>query len=295
MPSNRPKVITLGHSPDPDDAFMFYALAAHKIDTRGYEFEHILQDIETLNQRAMRGELHLSAISFGACAYVLDKYCLLPNGASMGDGYGPMVIADAKRGDIPPAVREGDQAAVIEWLKPRKIAIPGVKTSAFLSLRLYMPDFEYIVVPFDEIFDAVQTGKADAGLIIHEGQLTYARDGFTKIVDLGEWWKNKTGLPLPLGGNVVRKDLDPEVQRELSQIMRESIDYGLAHRADAVAHSMPLARGLDVPLADRFIGMYVNDFTRDYGDVGRRAIHAFLGAASEHGLIPAPVELEFVE
>ena len=295
MLSNRPKVITLGHSPDPDDAFMFYALAAHKIDARGYEFEHTLQDIETLNQRAMRGELHLSAISFGAAAYVLDKYCLLPNGASMGDGYGPMVIADAKRGDIPPSVRDGDQDAIIDWLKTRKIAVPGLKTSAFLSLRLYMGEVEHIVVPFDEIFDAVQTGKADAGLIIHEGQLTYARDGFTKIVDLGEWWKNKTGLPLPLGGNIVRKDLEPEVRRELSQIMRESIDYGLAHRADAVAHSMPLARGLDVPLADRFIGMYVNDYTRDYGDTGRRAIHEFLGAASEHGFIPAPVELEFVE
>ncbi len=295
MPIDRPKVITLGHSPDPDDAFMFYALAAHKIDTRGYEFVHTLQDIETLNQRAMRGELHLSAISFGACAYVLDKYCLLPNGASMGDGYGPMVIADSRRGDIPEAVRAGDQAAVIEWLKPRKIAVPGLKTSAFLSLRLYMADFEHVVVPFDQIFDTVQSGEADAGLIIHEGQLTYARDGFTKIVDLGEWWKNKTGLPLPLGGNIVRKDLDPEVRRELSQIMRESIDYGLAHRADAVQHSMPLARGLDVPLADRFIGMYVNDYTRDYGDTGRRAIHEFLGAASEHGFIPAPVELEFVE
>ena len=295
MPTDRPKVITLGHSPDPDDAFMFYALAAHKIDTRGYEFEHILQDIETLNQRAMRGELHVSAISFGAVAYVLDKYSLLPNGASMGDGYGPMVIADATRTEIPPAVRAGDQAAVIAWLKGKTVAVPGLKTSAFMSLRLYTQDFAHIVVPFDQIFDAVQGGQADAGLIIHEGQLTYARDGFTKIVDLGEWWKNKTGLPLPLGGNIVRKDLGPEVQRELSAIMRESIDYGLAHRADAVQHSMPLARGLDVPLADQFIGMYVNDYTRDYGDTGRRAINQFLGAASEHGIIPAPVELEFVE
>ena len=295
MPTDRPKVITLGHSPDPDDAFMFYALAAHKIDTRGYEFEHTLQDIETLNQRAMRGELHLSAISFGAVAYVLDKYSLLPNGASMGDGYGPMVIADAARTEIPPAVRAGDQAAVVEWLKKYKVAVPGLKTSAFMSLRLYAQDFEHVVVPFDQIFDAVHSGAADAGLIIHEGQLTYAREGFTKIVDLGEWWKNKTGLPLPLGGNIVRKDLGPEVQRELSSIMRESIDYGLAHRADAVQHSMPLARGLDVPLADRFIGMYVNDYTRDYGDTGRRAINQFLGAASEHGIIPAPVELEFVE
>ncbi len=274
---------------------MFYALAENKIDTRGYRFEHILQDIETLNQRAMRGELHISAISIGAYAYVLDKYALLPSGASMGDGYGPLVVADAARDPLPAEVAAGVPEAIHDWLKPRKIAVPGVRTSAFLALRLYLGDFDYEVVPFDQIFDAVQSGRADAGLIIHEGQLTYARDGFAKVVDLGEWWKAATGLPLPLGGNIVRKDLEREVRRELSDILRESIDYGLAHRADAVAHSMPLARGLDVPLADRFIGMYVNDYTRDYGVQGRRAIHEFLGAASEHGLIPAPVELEFVE
>jgi 1,4-dihydroxy-6-naphthoate synthase len=295
MEISRPEVITLGHSPDPDDAFMFYALAEHKIDTRGYRFEHILQDIETLNQRAMRGELHISAISIGAYAYVLDKYALLPSGASMGDGYGPMVIADAARTTLPPAVAAGERDAVREWLSTRKIAVPGVRTSAFLALRLYQPDFDYEVVPFDQIFDAVQSGRADAGLIIHEGQLTYAREGFVKVVDLGEWWKAATGLPLPLGANVVRKDLEREVRRELSDILRESIDYGLAHRADAVAHSMPLARGLDVGLADKFIGMYVNDYTRDYGETGRRAIHEFLGAASENGFIPAPVGLEFVD
>jgi 1,4-dihydroxy-6-naphthoate synthase len=290
-----PDVITLGHSPDPDDAFMFYALAENKIDTRGYRFEHILQDIETLNQRAMRGELHISAISIGAYAYVLDKYALLPTGASMGDGYGPMVIADAARTTLPPAVVAGEIEAVREWLSTRKIAVPGVRTSAFLALRLYQPDFDYEVVPFDQIFDAVRSGRVDAGLIIHEGQLTYAREGFVKVVDLGEWWKTATGLPLPLGANVVRKDLEREVRRELSDIVRASIDYGLAHRAEAVAHSMPLARGLDVPLADKFIGMYVNDYTRDYGETGRRAIHEFLGAASEHGFIPAPVGLEFVD
>ena len=295
MVSTLPDVFTLGHSPDPDDAFMFYALAAHKIDTGGYRFEHILQDIETLNQRAMRGELHVSAISIGAVGYVLDKYALLPNGASMGDGYGPMVIADAARHPLSDGVKAGDDEAIHAWLEGKRIAIPGEKTSAFLSLRLYKHDFDYIVVPFDEIFDAVQTGRADAGLIIHEGQLTYATEGFAKIVDLGEWWKAKTGLPLPLGGNIVRKDLEPDVRRKLSAIMRASIEYGLAHRADAVQHSMPLARGLDVPLADKFIGMYVNDYTRDYGDVGRRAIHEFLAAASEQGFIPAPVELEFVE
>ena len=290
MAADIPEVFTLGHSPDPDDAFMFYALAAHKIDTHGYRFEHILQDIETLNQRAERGELHISAISIGAVGYVLDKYALLPNGASMGDGYGPMVIVNASE-KLPDGVRAGDQQAVGEWLRTRKIAIPGLKTSAFLSLRMFAPEVNFDVVPFDEIFDAVRNGRADAGLIIHEGQLTYARDGFVKLVDLGEWWKNKTGLPLPLGGNIVRKDLDRELRKELSDIMRASIDYGLDHRADAVKHSMPLARGLDEGLADKFVGMYVNDYTRDYGDTGRRAIHEFLAAASEQGLIPAPVSL----
>ena len=295
MAAPLPEIFTLGHSPDPDDAFMFYALAANKIDTGGYRFEHILQDIETLNQRAMRGELHLSAISIGAVGYVLDKYALLPNGASMGDGYGPMVVTDAKRHPLPEAVVRGDEKATHDWLEGKKIAIPGEKTSAFLSLRLFKHEIDYIVVPFDQIFDAVLAGRADAGLIIHEGQLTYAQEGFAKVVDLGEWWKAKTGLPLPLGGNIVRKDLEPDVRRKLSGIMRASIEYGLAHRAEGVAHSMPLARGLDVPLADKFIGMYVNDYTRDYGDTGRRAIHEFLAAASEQGFIPAPVELEFVE
>ena len=293
MATPYPEVITLGHSPDPDDAFMFYALAENKIDTHGYRFEHILQDIETLNQRAMRGELHITAISIASYAYVLDKYALLPTGASMGDGYGPLIIARAGEPALP------DPGAGVEairaWLGERKIAVPGVHTSAFLALRLYLPDFEYEAVPFDQIFDAVQSGRADAGLIIHEGQLTYGRDGFVKILDLGEWWLGATGLPLPLGGNVVRKDLEREVRRELSDILRASIDYGLAHREAAVAHSMPLARGLDVPTTDRFIGMYVNDFTRDYGERGRRAIHEFLGAASEHGFIPAPVGLEFVD
>jgi 1,4-dihydroxy-6-naphthoate synthase len=286
-----PAVFTLGHSPDPDDAFMFYAMAENKIDTRGYRFEHILQDIETLNQRAMRGELHISAISIAAYAYVLDKYALLPSGASMGDGYGPMVVAPT--GEPLPA--DGSDESIRAWLRERKVAIPGLQTSAFMSLRLFQPTFDYEVVPFDKIFDAVRNGVADAGLIIHEGQLTYAQDGFSKVLDLGEWWKNKTGLPLPLGGNIVRKDIEPAVRSELAQILSDSIDYGLKHRAAAVRHSMPLARGLDEAMADQFIGMYVNDYTRDYGEIGRRAIHEFLSAASEAGLIPAPVELEFVE
>ncbi len=284
------KYFTLGHSPDPDDAFMFYAMAEKKIDLRGFEFEHILQDIETLNDRATRGELHISAVSIHAYSYVLDKYALLACGASMGDGYGPMLIA--KPGVDLPANRTDDE--VRAWLQGRTVAIPGTRTSAFLALRLFVGEVDYVVVPFDQIFEAVQSGKADVGLIIHEGQLTYARDGFELIRDLGEWWKRQTLLPLPLGGNVIRKDIEPEIRRELSIVLKESIEYGLAHRLDGVKHSMPLARGLDLEMADRFIGMYVNDYTRDYGVIGRKAITTFLTAASEAGLIPAPVDLEFV-
>ncbi|MGB8170169.1 MAG: MqnA/MqnD/SBP family protein [Chthoniobacteraceae bacterium] len=284
-------LLTLGHSPDPDDAFMFYALAEHKIDTGRWDFEHTLQDIQTLNERATRGELHISAISIHAYAYVLDQYALLPCGASMGDGYGPMIIAraDAVLPDL------ADESAIIEWLRARKIAVPGKMTSAVLSLRLFAGGVNEEVVPFDEIFEHVASGKSDAGLIIHEGQLTYARDGFVKVIDFGEWWKAKTGLPLPLGGNVIRKDLSPVDRSEINVILRESIRYGLEHRAAGVAHAMPLARGLDTQLADQFIGMYVNDITLDYGDVGRAAIREFLGRAHAAGLIPAPVELEFVE
>jgi len=292
MPSRKTgEIFTLGHSPDPDDAFMFYALAEHKIDTRGFRFEHILQDIETLNQRATRGELHISAISIHAYAYVLDKYALLPCGASMGDGYGPMLVAKAGEGP-------GENATeneVRQWLRQRLIAVPGAMTSAVLALRLFMVDFDSINIPFDQIFHLVRTGGAGAGLIIHEGQLTYSREGFAKILDLGEWWKKKTELPLPLGGNVIRRDIAPPVRKELCGILRESIRYGLEHRDAAVRHSMGWARNLDTALTDRFIGMYVNDLTMDYGDTGRRAVHRFLGEASEAGLIPAPVELEFVE
>jgi 1,4-dihydroxy-6-naphthoate synthase len=285
------ETFTLGHSPDPDDAFMFYAMAENKIDTHGYRFEHILQDIETLNQRATRGELHISAISIHAYAYVLDKYALLPCGASMGDGYGPMLVAKNRDGlgDDP---RLGE---VRDWMKGKKIAIPGTMTSAYLALQLALGKCDTIVVPFDEIFATVKRGDADVGLIIHEGQLTYERENLTCILDLGVWWKIKTGLPLPLGGNVVRKDIPPAVRSELNVILRESIRYGLEHRAAGVAHAMPLARDMDTTLADKFIGMYVNDFTLDYGETGRRAIREFLTAASDAGLIPAPVELEFVE
>jgi 1,4-dihydroxy-6-naphthoate synthase len=284
------RTLTLGHSPDPDDAFMFYALAAEKIPTGRWRFEHILQDIQTLNERATRGELHISAISIHAYAYVLDKYALLPCGASMGDGYGPMLIAC--QGTQPPTNEKE-----VDWILRQRIAVPGELTSAFLALRLYVEGKlpQYDVVPFDEIFDYVRDGRADLGLIIHEGQLTYAREGFKKVIDLGEWWQHATGLALPLGGNVIRKDLTPAERSEINGILRESIRYGLTHRAAGVAHAMPLARGLDTRLADQFIGMYVNDVTLDYGDRGRAAIREFLGKAHAAGLIPAPVELEFVE
>ena len=285
------KLLTLGHSPDPDDAFMFYALAEHKIDTRGWKFEHILQDIQTLNERATRGELHISAISIHAYAHVLDQYALLPCGASMGDGYGPMFVATNRDG-LGENPRLGE---VRDWLRTKRIAIPGKMTSAYLAMQLALGVYEnIIVVPFDEIFAAVKSGRADVGLIIHEGQLTYADENLVCILDLGVWWKIKTGLPLPLGGNVIRKDIAPADRREINAILRESIDYGLKHRAAGVAHSMPLARGLDTALADKFIGMYVNDLTLDYGDNGRAAIREFLGMAHAAGLIPAPVELEFV-
>jgi 1,4-dihydroxy-6-naphthoate synthase len=277
----------LGHSPDPDDAFMFYALARNKIDTRGHRFEHILQDIETLNQRALAGELHISAVSIHAYAYLADKYSLLSCGASMGDGYGPILVAL----DEPP----GDPDQVREWLRSKSIAIPGPKTSAYLALRLFAPEVRTVTIRFDEIFDAVRSGKADVGLIIHEGQITYASQGFKLALDLGSWWKSVTGLPLPLGGNVIRKDIPPHIQKEVSEILKESIDYGLKHRKAGIEHSMPLARGLDQEGADRFIGMYVNDYTIDYGPVGRNGIREFLGRASSAGLIPSDVKIEFVE
>lgn len=287
-----PEVFTLGHSPDPDDAFMFYAIAKNKIDLRGYRFEHRLEDIQTLNERAMRGELHISAVSIHAYAYVADKYALLPCGASMGDGYGPILVGS---GPNPKSQIPNGDAEIRSWLREQLIAVPGTMTSAFLALRLYLGDFKHVVVPFDQIFDAVSKGKADAGLIIHEGQLTYAKSGFEKVVDLGEWWKRETDLPLPLGGNVIRKDIPAEIRHDLLEIMRESIDFGLAHRDEAVAHSMPYARDMNEQLADKFIGMYVNDFTRDYGDKGRAAIRRFLGDARNAGYIDKPAEIEFAE
>ena len=268
---------------------MFYGIAENKIDLRGYSFEQRLEDIQTLNERCLREEIDISAISIHAYAYVSQNYALLPCGASMGDGYGPLVITKAEK--YPEWETLSDAR---EWLRRGTIAVPGTMTSAFLSLQLYLGKFDCIVVPFDQIFDTVKNGAADFGLIIHEGQLTYGKAGFTKVVDLGEWWKQKTGLPLPLGGNVVHKRIGPAVRSDIAQIMRESIDYGLANRRAAVAHSMPYARDMESDLADKFIGMYVNDFTRDYGETGRAAIGEFLGQASRAGFIDKQVELEFV-
>jgi 1,4-dihydroxy-6-naphthoate synthase len=277
--------LTLGHSPDPDDAFMFYALAKHLIPERGYEFEHILQDIQTLNERATRAELDITAISIHAYAYVLKDYALLRSGASMGDGYGPMIVGKKKYSR--------------EELVSKKIAVPGLMTSAFLQLQLYLglprEKLNYVLVPFDQIFDALARGEADAGLIIHEGQLTYASEGLVVSADFGQWWAAETdGLPLPLGGNAVKKSLGRERIVELSEILFESIKYGLDHRAAGVEHALPLGRGLDHALADKFIGMYVNELTLDYGERGRKGVREFLDRAHHAGLIPAPVDLEFV-
>ena len=303
MKKEKTEVFTLGHSPDPDDAFMFYAMAQNKIDLRGYRFEHRLEDIQTLNERALRGELHISAISIHAYAYVAHKYALLPCGASMGDGYGPIVVRKRRNGEAAKRRNQGaavsspptTDSAAREFLAGKKVAVPGKMTSAFLALQLFLGEFDYVVVPFDQIFDALHSGQADLGLIIHEGQLTYAKSGFQKIVDLGNWWKAQTGLPLPLGGNVVRKDIPKPVRHDLSEIIRESIDYGLAHRNEAVRHSLAFARDMDAKLAGKFIGMYVNEFTRDYGEVGRGAIRRFLAEAHNKGYTDAPIEVEFVE
>jgi len=301
MKKETTKIFTLGHSPDPDDAFMFYAMAQNRIDLRGYRFEHRLEDIQTLNERAVRGELHISAISIHAYAYVAHKYALLPCGASMGDGYGPIIVRKRPtpnsqlRHVASERAMSYEVAAAREFLIGKKIAVPGTMTSAFLALQLFLGEFDYLVMPFDQIFDALRSGQADLGLIIHEGQLTYAKSGFEKIVDLGSWWKAQTGLPLPLGGNVVRKDIPKPVRHDLSEIIRESIDYGLAHRDDAVRHSLPYARDMDAKLAGKFIGMYVNEFTRDYGEVGRDAIRRFLAEAHNKGYTDAPIEVEFVE
>ncbi|PWU06615.1 MAG: ABC transporter substrate-binding protein [Verrucomicrobia bacterium] len=281
--------LTLGHSPDPDDAFMFYAMAEGKIDLRGYRFEHILQDIQTLNERALRGELHISAVSIHACAFITNQYALLSSGASMGDGYGPMFVT-SEDANLP---NLSDWEMCRKWLSSKRIAIPGRMTTAYLVARIFLGDFDYLITPFDAIFSAVSSGEADVGLIIHEGQLTYQKEGFTKVLDLGEWWKARTQLPLPLGGNVIRKDISPSARKDISEILKESIQYGLKYRKPAVAHSMAHARGMDAFLADKFIGMYVNAYTLDYGKVGRQAVQRLLSEAHENGLIPSATCVSF--
>jgi 1,4-dihydroxy-6-naphthoate synthase len=276
------RLITVGHSPDPDDAFMFYALAHDKLDTGDLQFRHVLQDIETLNRRALRGELEVTAVSIHAYASLLDKYALLPSGCSMGDRYGPMVVAR--------------RPLTVEQLKTARIAVPGTLTTAFLMLRLLLPDgFTHEVLPFDHILNAVAEGRFDAGLIIHEGQLTFQNQGLHLVVDLGVWWQEKTGLPLPLGGNVVRRDLGPQTMRTISRLLKESIRYSLEHRDAALEYALQYARDMDKSLADRFVGMYVNDWTLDYGERGREAVRRLLAEGHRAGIIPNPVNVEFVE
>jgi 1,4-dihydroxy-6-naphthoate synthase len=280
------QTLTLGHSPDPDDAFMFYGLAKGLIPTGGFTFEHVLQDIQTLNERARRGELDITAISIHAYAYVSGQYALLPSGASMGDGYGPMVIAK--------------ESFTREELANQKIAVPGTMTSAFLALQLWLErpasKINFVVVPFDQIFQTVRSGRAEAGLIIHEGQLTYQKEGLVLCHDLGAWWtRENDGLPLPLGGNVIHKRFAPATRSAISRILTTSIQFSLDHRPEAVAHALQYARDMGRELADQFVGMYVNHWTLDYGEKGREAIQCFLGRAYEAGLLRHRQELEFVD
>jgi 5,8-dihydroxy-2-naphthoate synthase len=274
--------VRIGHSPDPDDAFMYYAIAKGRVDTGGYAVVQVLEDIESLNRRALAGELEVTAISIHAYAHLADRYALMACGASMGDGYGPIVVA-----------REPCAAGE---LARKTIAIPGTLTSAYLALRLYLGDaFPFVVAPFDEILDVVAAGGADAGLIIHEGQLTYAAQGLVKVVDLGAWWGVRTGgLPLPLGGNAVRRDLGSDAMRVLTKMYRDSIAFGLANRAEALAYAKGFGRGLDDRLNDRFVGMYVNDLTLDYGERGRRSIQLFLDEGTAAGIVPPIGPVTFV-
>ena len=273
-------LIRLGHSPDADDAFMFWALAVNRIDTRGFEFEHALRDIQTLNEWALEGRLEVTAISLHAYPFVQDRYALLPHGASMGSGYGPVVVAR--------------QAMTKDELREVEIAVPGTMTTAFLVLRMYLGDFPYRVVPFDQIDDEVKSGAAEAGLLIHEGQLTYEAEGLQKVVDLGEWWLLETGLPLPLGANVARRDIGPDRLHDLSEVLAESISAGLANRREAMEYALGFGRGLDSELGDRFVAMYVNELTQDYGEEGREAVRELMRRGEAIGAFESPVNVDFV-
>src|SRR5215469_7303032 len=268
--------LTLAHSPDSDDAFMFYALATHKLRANGLKLTHILEDIQTLNEKALREVYDVTAVSVHAYPYIAENYVLLPSGASFGDGYGPMVVGHGPLGP--------------DGLRGKKVAVPGKMTTAYLALLLYERDVEPVVVPFDEILPYVSSSKANAGVVIHEGQLTYSLEGLSKLVDLGEWWQNETGLPLPLGGNVVRRGLGSATHREVARLVSESVRYGLDHREEALLYATQFSRGLDPTTTDRFIAMYVNDWTLDYGERGRRAVQLLMDRGFEIGVLPERIQ-----
>jgi len=279
--TTEPRTISVAHSPDSDDAFMFYGLATNKLETEGLKFEHTLKDIQSLNEDAKNGVYDVTAISFHAYAYVSDKYALLPHGASIGDKYGPIVVAKEPR--------KADEIGRM------KIAIPGELTSAFLALRIFNKDFEYTVVPFDQIIDAVQKGSVDAGLLIHEGQLFYKQMGLDKVLDLGEWWHERTGLPLPMGGNAIRRDLGEDLMKQVSKHLHRSIVYSMENREDALSYAMQFARDMAPELADRFVAMWVNDLTLDYGDRGKEGVRRLLKEGHDAGIIPHEVDIQFVD
>jgi 1,4-dihydroxy-6-naphthoate synthase len=275
------RTISVAHSPDSDDAFMFYGLATNKLETDGLKFEHTLKDIQSLNEDAKNEVFDVTAVSFHAYAYIADKYALLPHGASIGDKYGPIVVTKEPRKP--------------EEIASMKIAVPGEMTSAFLALKIFEPNFEYIVVPFDKIMDAVENGDADAGLLIHEGQLFYKDKGFSKVLDLGEWWFEKTGLPLPMGGNVIRRALGEDLMKKVSKTLHRSIVYSMDNREDALSYAMQFARDMPTELADRFVAMWVNDLTLDYGERGKEGVRRLLDEGFKAGIIPHKVDIEFVD
>jgi 5,8-dihydroxy-2-naphthoate synthase len=280
-PATAAMELKLAHSPDSDDAFMFYALATKRVRTRKFKFTHVLEDIETLNQKALDEVYDITAVSFHAYAYLADRYVLLPSGASFGDRYGPIVVARGALG--------------ANGLKGKRIAVPGKRTTAYLVLQLYEPEIEAVFTPFDRILETVTRGEADAGVVIHEGQLTFAREGLRKIVDLGEWWFQETKLPLPLGGNAIRRSLDSAVRQKAAKLLHDSIRYSLDHREEALDYALQFARGLDAATADQFVSMYVNDWTLDYGERGRLAVQTLLDRGFEKGILPNSVRAEFVD
>jgi 1,4-dihydroxy-6-naphthoate synthase len=280
-PSSQIREINVAHSPDSDDAFMFYGLATNKVRVPGLKFTHTLCDIETLNRKAMEGYYDVSAISFHAYPYVQDKYALMPSGGSVGEGYGPMIVSM--------------RSYTLDEVRKLRIAVPGTMTTAYLALKLFAPDIETVVVPFDQIIPQILEGKHEAGLIIHEGQLTYSRSGLYRIVDMGKWWRDMTGLPLPLGGNAIRRDLGPELTESICKALKDSIQYALDHREEALQYAMQFARDLDTQSADKFVGMYVNERTVDYGEDGREAIRRLLDMGFKQGIIPHEPKIDFVE